>query len=147
MDNNIFIEVNTTVINTQDLFKFIADPAHGAISTFVGMVRNKNLGRNVVSVNYDVHDAMAKKVLLDIANKAISKHEQAMKIYISHFKGKLEIGGISIAIGVSSPHRKESIDVCNHLIEVIKHEAPIWKKEYYEDGESDWVKGHALCKH
>lgn len=145
--NNIYTEINTTGINTQNCITFIADPAHGAISTFIGIVRDFNLGKEVIAVEYDVHETMAKKVFYELGSDLIKHHNNMMKIYISHFKGKLDIEGISIVIGVSSPHRKEAIKCCNTLIDAIKHEAPIWKKEHYKDGETDWVKGHALCKH
>ena len=147
MNKNIHTEITTSHIEPNDLYNFTSHEAHGAISSFVGVVRNKNLGREVVAVDYDVHDSMAEKVFYDIASKIIQKYNDSLKIYISHFKGRLEIGGISIAIGVSSPHRKEAINACSLIIEEIKHKAPIWKKEFYIDGESDWVKGHELCSH
>lgn len=147
MKDNIYTEITTAHIDIKNLYDFVSYDAHGAIANFIGVVRNKNLGREVISVDYDVHDSMAKKVFADIALQIIKQYDQTVKIYISHFKGKLDVGGISIAIGVSSPHRREAIEICSLLIEKIKHQAPIWKKEYYIDGESEWVKGHELCRH
>ena len=82
-----------------------------------------------------------------LAQEARQKWGEKLNVYIEHFKGRLDIGGISILIAVSSPHRDESFKACRFIIEEIKHRAPIWKQEHYLDGDSEWVQGHALCSH
>ena len=123
------------------------DDAHGATDMFLGHVRSRNLGRDVTGVSYDVFEPLALETFRQIAEKAQQIFGESLKIYISHFKGHLPVGGVSIAIAVSSPHRDEAFKACRAIIEAVKHEAPIWKQEHYTDGKSEWVKGHALCQH
>jgi len=152
MDNNsnIFVDVwniEKTAIDASQAFDFVSDDAHGAADLFLGSVRNHNLGKPVKGVSYDVYEELAINNFKEICNEAIEKWGPRMKIYVVHGKGRLDIGGISIVIAVSSPHRKESFDACRYVIEEIKHRSPVWKKEHYIDGDSEWVQGHALCQH
>lgn len=146
MAGRIHSAVSTGTLNVVDALDFVADPACGAVATFVGAVRQTNLGRDVVGVSYDVFDVLAENILRDIAETA-AKADPAMNVYLVHHKGRLEVGGISIVIAVSSPHRSEAFTACRTIIEDVKHRAPVWKQEHYVDGDSDWVQGHALCQH
>jgi len=139
--------VATQPIQVQAAVDFVADDAHGAADLFIGTVRNFNLGKPVNGVSYDVFDELTLNVFRDLATESRERWSDKLNIYIEHFKGRLEIGGVSILIAVSSPHRDESFKTCRFIIEEIKHRAPIWKQEHYVDGDSDWVQGHALCSH
>jgi molybdopterin synthase catalytic subunit len=121
-------------------------PAHGAQVLFTGMVRNHNLGKQVLGVSYDAFEPLAEKVLLAIGEEARKKWGE-VSIRIVHRVGRLEVGEISVAILVTSPHRKEAWGASQEVIEKLKTNAPIWKKEHYGDGESQWLKGHSLCGH
>jgi len=134
-------------INPVDVFELASDFGHGAQNFFFGAVRSKNLGRTVVAVGYDAFTPLAEATLYEIANEAKAKWGSTLKICIIHRIGKLEVGELSVAVGVSSPHRDESYQVSRYIIEQIKLRAPIWKKEFYDDGETEWLKGHALCQH
>lgn len=147
MAGKIHVEITGKPLDISSAHAFVADPAHGAIDTFTGMVRETNLGRDVVGVSYDVFEPLAEKMLRSICADVMQQYGGRMNIYLSHFKGRLGIGGVSVIIAVSTPHRKESFDGCRALIEALKHNAPIWKQEHYTDGDSEWVKGHALCAH
>ena len=113
----------------------------------VDLLSNHNLGKRVKGVSYDVFEELTIKTFCDLADEARTKWGSELNIFIEHYKGRLGIGGISIMIAVSSPHRDESFKACRFIIEEIKHRAPIWKQEHYIDGDSDWVQGHALCSH
>ena len=63
---------------------------------------------------------------------------------MSHYKGQLDVGGMSVIIAVSSVHRAESFDACRYLIEELKKRAPVWKQEHYQHGSSEWLPGHSL---
>ncbi len=143
----IHIEITEATIDPQAATKFVDKRSSGATVSFVGVVREVNQGKDVNGVSYDVYKPMAEKRLLDLASKAMTEHDNKLAIYISHFQGRLDVGGISIVIAVSSPHRAEAFKVCSQLINDIKHECPIWKQEHYVDGDSEWVQGHALCQH
>lgn len=125
---------------------FVFDPAHGAVNSFIGAVRDFNEGKTVTGITYDVYDALTKNVLQKLCEDVRKKYDGAINIYISHFKGRLSIGGISVIIAVSTPRRAESFEACRTLIEELKHHAPIWKQEHYIDGDSAWAKGCALCR-
>ena len=147
MSGKDFFHIATTPIVAQASVDFVTDDAHGAADIFVGTVRNHNLGKPVRGVSYDVFDELTINVFKELASEARQRWGEKLNIYIEHFKGRLDITGISILIAVSSPHRDESFKACRFIIEEIKHRAPIWKQEHYVDGDSEWVQGHALCSH
>lgn len=140
---SINVNVSTHHINIQDAYDFVNDPAHGAVDVFIGAVRNHHEGNDVTGITYDLHEALAIKTFQDIAHESQNKWND-IKIYISHYKGELNIGGISIIIAVSSAHRAESFDACRYIIEEIKKRSPVWKQEHYEFGKSEWLPGHSL---
>jgi len=119
----------------------------GGIATFFGIVRGRNHGRDVVSVTYDVHKPVAKKVLTEIAMEAKGKFGPDLETRVVHFFGKLLVGEMSVGIAVASKHRDEAFLACRYIIEQLKTRVPIWKKEIYRDGETEWLKGHELCSH
>ena len=143
----IFVSIETSALDPKTAMDFIADPGHGAMDIFVGMVRDHNLGKKVRGVSYDVFEPLALQILRDLCQLAQNRFGSELNIYLAHFKGRLDISGISVIIAVSSPHRDESFQACRYLIEELKQQAPIWKQEHYVDGDSEWVKGHALCAH
>jgi molybdopterin synthase catalytic subunit len=147
MPGKIHISVTARPIDIAAAYEFVADPAHGAFNSFIGAVRRTNLGKDVVGVSYDVFEPLAEKVLLKLCEKVRDSYGGKINIYLTHYKGRLDVGGISVAIAVSTPHRAESFEACRTLIEELKHSAPIWKQEHYTDGDSEWVQGHALCQH
>lgn len=118
---------------------------NGAESLFVGTVRNHNLGKKVLGISYDVFIPLAKQSFLEICQEAQIKWGEELDFYVVHAQGKLAIGGVSIVIAVGSPHRDEAFKACRYVIEEIKHRAPVWKLEHYEDGDSEWSKGCELC--
>lgn len=144
---SVQVLIETHAINPAAALEFVRSNAHGATDLFLGHVRDRNLGRDVLGVSYDVFEPLALATFQTIAEKAQADFGGTLKIYISHFKGRLPVGSISIAIAVSSPHRDEAFKACRAIIEAVKHQAPIWKQEHYVDGNSEWVQGHALCQH
>lgn len=120
---------------------------HGAQVIFTGTIRRHNQGRKVVRLSYDVFQALAFSKIEDLIKEAQEKWGKDLRIWVQQRIGDLEVGEIGIFIVVSAPHRDEAYQASRHMIEGIKHTVPIWKKEYYEDGQSDWVEGHSLCSH
>ena len=147
MSENFSITITEESIKLAEAFNFVAAESNGAASSFIGTIRNKNLGREVLGVSYDIHKPLAIKTITELCEEAQRSSLDTLRIFISHFQGRLNVGETSIAIAVGSPHRNESFVACRFLIEEIKHRCPIWKKEHYVDGNSEWVKGHALCQH
>jgi molybdopterin synthase catalytic subunit len=123
------------------------DASCGAHVLFMGEVRSLNHGKRVVAVAYDAFVPLAEKCLREISEEAIARWGEGLEILILHRTGRLEVGEASVLISVRSPHRAEGYEASRYLIEELKKRAPIWKKEFYENGETEWLKGHALCAH
>ncbi len=121
----------------------VSDPGHGAIDMFVGVVRNHHQGKPVSGITYDVHEPLCAEELLKICREAEGIWPQS-RYYVAHYHGYLDVGGISVLIAVSAPHREETFEACRYVIEEIKKRAPVWKKEHYLDGDSAWLPGHSL---
>lgn len=112
----------------------------GAILLFLGTVRNHAEGRPVGSLRYDAYDQMAEGVLRELAREA-ARDLGTDRIAVIHRIGRLEVGDVSVAIAVSSPHRDDAYRVSRWIIEEIKQRLPVWKKEGYLDGGEEWVEG------
>ena len=125
--------------------EFVSDPGFGGITMFVGRVRDLNHGRVVTGVSYDMFDALALNGFTDIAARGEAQFGPKLKLYIAHAKGRLGIGDLAVVVAAGTPHRDEAFRACRQLIEAVKHRCPIWKQEHYEDGDSQWSEGCALC--
>lgn len=144
--SSIHVEVTDQVLDTQALLAHAADPSFGAQTLFVGVVRNLHAGRKVLAVSYDAFTPLCEKVFREICQEAEQKWGP-LSLTLVHRTGRLGVGEASVVIAVGSPHRDESYLASRYLIEELKVRAPIWKKEHYEDGETEWLRGHALCGH
>jgi molybdopterin synthase catalytic subunit len=112
----------------------------GALVLFLGVVRDHNDGRPVSGMRYDSYGPMAEKVLRQIAAEAAVRLGTD-RLAVVHRVGELEIGDISVAIAASSPHRAQAFDASRYVIEQIKVRLPVWKKENYVAGGSQWIPG------
>jgi molybdopterin synthase catalytic subunit len=112
-------------------------PADGALCLFAGIVRNENKGRAVLYLEYEAYEDMALALMEKIAAEARQRWP-ITDLRMVHRLGRLEIGEASVAVVVASPHRVEAFAACRFLIDTLKAQAPIWKKEYYADG-SAWL--------
>ena len=132
-------------ILTSNAEKFIKDSKFGASIYFLGTVRNINDNKTVIGITYDSHDEMVIKSFEEIYNEIDQKLKIKDKaVYIEHVKGYLGLGEISIIIAVACPHRAETYILSRYIIEEIKKRSPIWKKEHYENEDSEWLKGISL---
>ncbi len=147
MADGIHCAISGEALSVEAALRFVAGPGNGAVTSFVGQVRDLNQGRAVRGVSYDVYDALALRGFLQLTGEARARWGDGLSLWLEHFKGRLAVGGISIVIAVGSPQRDNRFQACRFLIEEIKHRAPIWKQEHYHDGDSAWVQGHALCRH
>jgi len=133
------IFISKQVIIPEELTEFVKDPRAGALVTFSGVVRNNSSGRDVVRMEYEAHEEMAAEQIKDIVQDANEKFP-VFKIAVRHRIGMLEVGEISVFIAVSAIHRNEAFKACEYIINSIKSKAPIWKKEYFQEG-AVWVNG------
>ena len=125
--------------------KFIKDSKFGASIYFLGTVRNINDNKKVTGITYDSHDEMVIKSFEAIYNEANQKlNINDMAVFIEHAKGYLDLGEVSIIIAVACKHRDQAYVLSRYIIEEIKKRSPIWKKEHYENEESEWLKGNPI---
>ena len=133
-------------ILTSSAEKFIKDSKFGASIYFLGTVRNINDNKTVIGITYDSHDEMVIKSFEEIYNEADQKLNIKDKaVFIEHAKGHLKLGEISIIIAVACQHRDQAYVLSRYIIEEIKKRSPIWKKEHYENEESEWLKGNPIA--
>ena len=113
--------------------------ADGAVVTFLGLVRNHNLGRSVRYLEYEAYEPLALKTFERIAVE-IGERWPGARLALHHRIGRLEIGEASIAIAARSPHRGDAYAACRYAIERVKQIAPIWKREFFDGGDV-WIEG------
>ena len=139
------IDTKLRKLSIQDAEKFIASSDFGASIFFSGTVRNQNDNKSVIGITYDTHDALVIKSFDEIYNEVNEKLKIKDKaVFIDHAKGYLDLGEISIIIAVATKHREEAYKLSRYIIEEIKKRSPIWKKEHYQNSESNWLKGNPL---
>ena len=120
----------------------LEDVSSGACLVFEGWVRNHNDGRGVLRLTYEVFEPLAVKEGELIIIEAMSKFEISRARAI-HRAGELALSEPAVVVGVASSHRDAAFRACRYIIDEIKARLPIWKKEYYEDGNTEWVN----CQH
>lgn len=116
-------------------------PEHGAIASFIGVVRNHHNGRGVTHLIYDCYRPMAERMLADLIADTAARFDADLRAQVHHGIGRMAPGEASVAIHVATAHRVAAFDACRHLIERIKQDLPVWKQEFYDDGTSLWLKG------
>ena len=137
----VIAKLTKEAVELEPLFAFVSSPEAGAIVTFVGTVREFSHGRKVTALTYEAYEPMAERELQRIADEMMERW-QLCKVAIVHRIGELKIGEISVAIFVSAPHRAEAFAAAKHAIERIKEIVPIWKREQFADGTSQWIEPH-----
>lgn len=140
MKENISIKITSNKLNLQVCNDFVQDDASGGIALFVGTVRNHTKGKKVKRLDFSAYEPMAIKEMNKIAEQALDKFS-IHKIAIHHAVGNLKIGDVPVIIATSSAHREAAFKACQYAIDTLKETVPIWKKEYFEDGEV-WVNSH-----
>jgi len=113
--------------------------ADGAVVTFLGLVRNHNVGRRVRYLEYEAYEPLALKAFERIACE-VGERWSAARLALHHRIGRLDVGEASIAIVVRSPHRGDAYAACRYAIERVKQIAPIWKREFFDGGDV-WIEG------
>lgn len=116
-------------------------PGAGGFVSFEGKVRDRNEGRAVVRLEYEAFAPLAESEGSRLLEEAVAAYG-LLEARAIHRVGMLEIGESAIWIGVAAPHRAEAFKACAHLMDAIKARVPVWKKEHYADGDSDWIGVH-----
>ena len=127
-------------IDLENLRRRAQDPQSGAVLIFCGDVRNHSQEQDVSFLEYEAHERMALKQITKIIEQAQQKWE-LHKVEVIHRLGKLAVKDCSIAIVVSTSHRNDAYEASHYIIDTIKHTVPIWKKEHFVNGVSNWSEG------
>ncbi len=127
-------------INMQEAYDYLQSPVSGAVNVFIGTVRNHSNGKAVTKLVFEAYEKMALKELNKIGIAAQEKWKLD-NVVIIHAVGEKWPGEAVVITGASSVHRKASFEACAFLIEELKKTVPIWKHEFYEDG-NVWVNAH-----
>ncbi len=133
------ISITEKPIDVNKLLDYVSDQSSGASVLFTGTVRDHNEQDKVSKLHYEVYQEMAEKILQEIENEVHAKWK-INKFIAIHRTGTLKVGEVSVAVAVSSEHRKEAFEACKFGIDSIKEKAPIWKKEFAGSG-AEWLEG------
>lgn len=125
-------------IKPGDIINSVKDDQAGAIDFFIGTIRNFSEAGKIEGIFYESYITMAEESMKQIENE-VSQKWDVKKLTIIHRVGNLTLGDISLAVAVSTPHRDDAFKACRYIVERIKHEVPIWKKEKIVGGEEKWV--------
>ena len=143
----MFEIVNKSINDLAKLeLKILANPTVGGIVYFQGVVRNHNEGKDVGSLEYDAYTPMANKM----GQKIIADAKKLFRIedaYCLHRIGHLDINDTAVWVVVTSHHRKEAYEASQYIIDTVKAEVPIWKKEHYVAEDPKWVACHRCAEH
>jgi molybdopterin synthase catalytic subunit len=135
-------QLTSSPIDPEAVRKTVLDPAAGGFCSFEGWVRDHHAGRPVFRLEYEAYGALAEKEgerILEEARQRFGIQHAACV----HRTGLLDIGELAVVVCVSSAHRDAAFDACRYIIDEVKSRVPIWKKEFFADGASGWVR----CDH
>lgn len=126
-------------LQVQEVLDLVRGPGLGGLVLFCGMVRDSNLGKQVVRLDYEAYDSMAVRSMATI-RESIEAATPGAKLAMIHRVGSLAIGDLAVLVAAATPHRAEAFAACREAIERLKKEVPVWKKEFSADGE-EWLGG------
>lgn len=132
------VNLTTEPIDSTAVLEQVASHQSGAVVLFLGTTREFTGDRRTESLDYECYPAMAEKKMAELEADARQKWP-IVECAIVHRLGHLELGEASVAIAVSSPHRRDAFEAGQWLIDRLKEVVPIWKKENWADGTSEWV--------
>ena len=130
--------LHDVALHPETLRNELQHPACGGYAAFEGWVRDCNDGRTVLRLEYEAFPPLAVREGERILAEARAKFGVELA-RCAHRVGPLAVGELAVWVGVSAAHRGEAFDACRYIIDEVKHRVPIWKKEYYQDGDSGWV--------
>jgi molybdopterin synthase catalytic subunit len=133
------LSIGAEPLRLEALLSAVGGGGHGAVVSFLGLVRNHNAGRRVRYLEYEAYQPLALKVFERIAGEARERWP-GVTLALHHRVGRLEIGDASVAIAAASAHRADGFAACRYAIERVKQIAPIWKHEFFEGGDV-WIEG------
>jgi len=130
--------VGDAPLSVADVYASVSDvPSAGGIALFVGVVRDEDEGRGVEELGYSAHPTV-EVPLREVVEKAMSQYP-IQAVSAVHRIGDLQIGEIAVIVAVACPKRGEAFNACRQIVDDIKNTVPIWKRQRFADGDSEWV--------
>jgi molybdopterin synthase catalytic subunit len=126
-----------SVLDLAALIGQVTTAQQGAVTTFLGVVRDHHAGRVVIRLEYHAYGPMVEAECGRIVTE--TERRWPCRVALRHRTGRLEIGDAAVAIAVGAAHRGDAFEACRHVIEELKRRVPIWKREQYVDGTEAWV--------
>lgn len=136
------IKITEKHIDVQKVIDTASSLNAGAVNVFIGTVRSSAHGKNVVWLEYEAYETMAVLEIRKIIDEAATRWP-LLGWAVSHRIGTLRPGETAVVVAVSTPHRKDSFEACQFIIDTLKEKVPIWKKEVFEGGE-EWVSARPI---
>ena len=136
----IHVDIRTEPLSVDALLARVADPTAGGTAVFLGTVRDHTPeapGAQVTALEYEAHPEAIDR-LREVAEKVGASHH-VIALAAEHRVGRLEVGEAAVVVVASAAHRAEAFDACRALIDTLKAEVPIWKREGFADGTHTWV--------
>jgi len=128
--------VTDAVLDAGDVEAAVLSRADGALVTFRGVIRDHDGGRDVERLEYSAHPD-AERFLAETCKRIAEQH--GLVVAAAHRIGPLTIGDVALVAAVAAPHRAAAFAACSDLVDAIKTDVPIWKRQHYPEGTSDWV--------
>lgn len=140
MNQTDWIELLDDALPVERAIQFVLHPSAGGVDVFLGTSRaeNNESGKPLLALDYEAYSGMAQKQMIDLARRARLRWS-ITKLAILHRTGRVALAEPSVVIAVSTPHRAESFEACRWLIDTLKAEVAVWKKEIWSDGGETWV--------
>jgi molybdopterin synthase catalytic subunit len=134
------LDVRNTVLSVDEVLRAVTDPRVGGIALFVGTVRDHtpdHPGEQVTDLEYTAHPT-ALDELRTVADKVVASHPGTLLAAV-HRTGELAVGDLAVVVAAAAPHRAEAFAACRALIDTLKDQVPIWKREQFRNGSHTWV--------
>jgi len=133
---DVFASISADPIDAAALEVFVSSAQHGAVVTFRGVVRDHDHGASVAGLDYQAHPDAAR--FLEECCRTVSE-ETGLPIAAAHRIGALTVGDTALVTTVAAPHRAEAFAACERVVELIKAQVPIWKRQHLDEGVTEWV--------
>jgi molybdopterin synthase catalytic subunit len=133
---DVFCRISDDPLDSSTVDEFVWSSESGAVVAFQGIVRDHDDGRGVVSLDYRAHPE-AERFLRECCDEVAVR--TGLRVAAEHRVGSLTIGDLALIAAVAAPHRAEAFAACSELVELIKSRVPIWKRQHFDDGVSEWV--------
>ncbi|EFC80468.1 molybdenum cofactor biosynthesis protein MoaE [Parafrankia sp. EUN1f] len=133
----VLAEMRENPLSVDECLAAVRLPEVGGIGLFIGTVRDHDHGRSVGDLEYSAHPTAARELARVAAEVGADLGVRA--IAVLHRTGRLEIGDIAVVVAAGAAHRAEALGACRRLIDDVKEQVPIWKRQGFADGSSEWV--------